>query len=481
MKKDGTTEHYENGERECPLCSVPLPAYSTWPGARYRFCGKAACAEIVRNSKNGHYINEAERKCMADGCSNFLAEGLYDKRARFIACSPKCYLHLLNRGSIVMTCACRCGTEFNRASRRPNKSGLVFYSPQHAGAYSINKHLDECCGQFRSVVDEFLQFASSREMDVKTIRKSICPFFEFLNEQHIVSLDQANSRTITEYLVWAERTGHRSAAHDLTCVASFFNWLIFEGHRTLANPVVPRFHYPRKKEPLPRTYTESDLNVIWQLLIERGDSMTRLAAAIAEEAGLRIGEICRLRVTDVNISEKRLFVRLPTKNRKERWAYFSEKTKKYFVQWMSERDPNCGHDSLFYNSIKHPLTADALRDAFQRVLCKTFEGKEIHKTGLDKWSTHRLRHTMASNLTNGGADAAVVMAAGGWSTFDSMSRYAQVDEKFARRGYHDAMSRAVEQKQTAPAIRTLTPAELLQKLNDKNKLHDPSGDREHCV
>jgi len=120
------------------------------------------------------------------------------------------------------------------------------------------------------------------------------------------------------------------------------------------------------------------------------------------------------------MEQQRLFVRLPNKTNRERWAFFSHKTVQFYDAWIQARDPKCGHDYLFHNTLGHPLRPPTLADEFNRVLCTTCQGKKIHDTGLDTWSTHRLRHTMATNLVSGGADAATVMAAGGWVTADSM-------------------------------------------------------------
>jgi len=62
---------------------------------------------------------------------------------------------------------------------------------------------------------------------------------------------------------------------------------------------------------------------------------------------------------------------------------------------------------------------------------------------------------MASNLVSAGADAATVMAAGGWKTYEAMCGYARVDSEVARRGYEDAMKRIKEAKYQAPRKKAL--------------------------
>jgi site-specific recombinase XerD len=152
---------------------------------------------------------------------------------------------------------------------------------------------------------------------------------------------------------------------------------------------------------------------------------------------------------------------LPNKTNCERWAFFSERTKRYYIEWMAERNPACGHDHVLHNTLGSKLQTQSLRTEFNRTLCKTYQGKRVNETGFDEWSTHRLRHSMASKLASAGADAATVMAAGGWRNCNVMSGYARVDANAVRRGYDEAMRVARDQKQFAPCKKLLSPADLL--------------------
>jgi integrase/recombinase XerC len=244
-------------------------------------------------------------------------------------------------------------------------------------------------------------------------------------------------------------------------IKTFFNWAIQMGYREQANPVINSFHNARRKKSAPRPYSAREMELAWALLDERGTARVCFAVAIAVEAGLRLGEICRLRVQDINLIAQRCFVRLPNKTSCERYASFGNKTKQCLQAWMNERDPGCGHDALLYNTLQNPCSEQMLIDEVNRILCKTYRGRLVNETGFDRWSMHRLRHTMASNLVSGGADMKTVMANGGWKSYDAACGYAAPDLQVARRGYHDAMRR-VQAKQRAPrTTRILTPAELL--------------------
>lgn len=483
MKTREFISHYKDGERLCPVCgNTPLPAHVIWPGARYLVCGKADCVRKVKSLRWGRYIGPNDTKCQGRDCNNSIPEGRYGGRVVYFACCADCWKNRSAEGNILMKCGCGCGQEFLRPSRRATVSGLRFLSMKHRDDYIRMKHLNEASGAFRATIDEyFAGFVALHYRGIRTIRTRLLLFFLYLNEQGITSLEEITPKTVTHYLVWAERSNRRNGSRSMSSVSTFFKWAIVEGHRKAANPVIGLIHNQRKKKSMPRPLKESELAFTWKLLHERGTARLRFAAAAAEEAGLRIGEICRLRIKDVDIERQRFFVRLPNKTNTERWAFFSSKTRQFYNEWMNERNPNCGHDCVLHNTKGDPSQPASLRDEFKRTLCKTYDGKQVNETGIEKWSTHSLRHTMASNLVSAGADAATVMAAGGWLSFDAMAGYAKVDSAVARRGYDEAMDRVQKQKQPELRKIVISPAELLKRRQVSAPKEQSLEASERCV
>lgn len=361
-------------------------------------------------------------------------------------------------------CACGCGEQVQHRVRKA-LHGLAYVSNAHQVRHEHELFFEQAFGRFRPVIEEyFSSFVALHYRAPKGVRSSLARFFRYLNQVGIESLNEVDCGTVTQFLIWVQN-GSRGVKTDLlSCISTFFKWLQMTGRRTTGNPVNSFLHRQKKPHRLPRPLSADEQRFAWELLQERGNTRLRLAFAIGEESGMRIGEICRIRLSDVDASARRIFVRLPNKKNRERYAFFGAKTTKYLAEWLAERDASRGHDHLLYNysCFKTPFNTNSLGGAFSKVLCKTYKGKMLHDRGFEKWSTHRLRHTMSTNLVAGGADAAVVMAAGGWLDPDTMAGYTKINEAQVKRGYQEAMHRAEQEQRKAPKTRILTPQEVLE-------------------
>ncbi len=152
--------------------------------------------------------------------------------------------------------------------------------------------------------------------------------------------------------------------YSVGTISTFFKWQISEGRRKATNPVVGLIHSAPAKHWLPRPLEADEVSLMWSILAERGNARTRFAAAVGEESGLRIGEICNLRLSDVDVRQQRFLIRLPNKTNRERWAHFADKTKRFHIEWMAERDQTCGHDFVLHNILGDPSCPGSLSNEF---------------------------------------------------------------------------------------------------------------------
>lgn len=91
------------------------------------------------------------------------------------------------------------------------------------------------------------------------------------------------------------------------------DWLIYHGSIKGPNPVIPRIHRTIKERPLPKPYSDEELETIRRILNKHWGEFSRAAVAIGEETGLRTSETSNVRIPDVDWKGQRILVRLPTK------------------------------------------------------------------------------------------------------------------------------------------------------------------------
>ena len=248
-------------------------------------------------------------------------------------------------------------------------------------------------------------------------------------------------------------------------IKMFFDWQLGTGTRRAANPVVSSIHRIRQTHREPRPYSEKMLTFIWSLLDRRGNSRLRAAAAIAEESGMRRGEMANMRVSDMDFDKQEIFVRLPNKGNRERTARFGEKTKALVKTWLKDHNPSCGHDHMFHNSQGNRYSGQTMHLEFVKVLCKSRTEVHFHEEGINTGSIHRMRHTMASRLAKGGADYATIMGAGSWTTYTAVVGCAKVDPEDSRRGFDEAMARFQASEKLPPENVSLSLQQYLARVD----------------
>ncbi len=425
-------------EAKCAICKRALSGIETW-GPRLHLCENPDCRARFTGNWHAIHVSEGERKCAWRRCDKTVPAGYYWASSKLLTCSKRCQ-NRVEMASTWHVCASEgCAKRFKGPA--PAKFCSMACRDAEARARVLRR-----LGRWQKEFVEYDQFICEHysRHGVTAARVGMAVWFEFLGTTDITDIADVDATTVSAWIAWGKMVG-RPAQGYLHFLSTYMEWRIFSGLGK-DNPVT-RFHRRRAPTRLPRPYTEREMAIIWSLLERRGTTVTRLACALAEEGGPRVGELANARLGDVDLVGRRLFIRLPNKTMTERWVPYHDKTDKYLRIWLAERDPSVKHDHLLHQPNGRPYKHASLHYAIARVVCKTVLHKKVNEDGLDRWSTHRLRHVMASRLVENGADAATVMAVGGWVSPRAMAGYAAVSDNAADRGYREAMARAAERKE----------------------------------
>ncbi len=168
----------------------------------------------------------------------------------------------------------------------------------------------------------------------------------------------------------------------------FFNFLVEEG--ILERNPVNRIKPPRPPKHAPKAIELEDLR---KLILAARESSPRDLAIILfmADTGTRIGEVCNLRLDDVDLLNRMALVR--GKGNKERIVFFTERTAMALKMYLAVRPKDMG-DACFIGRCG-PLTPVGIYGIFRRLK------RRAGITG--RCNPHSLRHGFAKRwLMNGG-------------------------------------------------------------------------------
>jgi integrase/recombinase XerD len=180
---------------------------------------------------------------------------------------------------------------------------------------------------------------------------------------------------------------------------AFFNWLVGRG-RVEYNPLL-QVAEPSVPASAPRQVALAEVDRLVDA-IPRGDDATwtdardRLVLVLLFWTGLRLGEMERLAVADVDTKQRLLHVR-KGKGGKARYVPFPEGTGSLLLSYLMARPPWSGPELLLSNDgaggVRGALTGEGIRQMLHR---------RCTLAGVQYRNPHSFRHGFAMTLLNAG-------------------------------------------------------------------------------
>jgi site-specific recombinase XerD len=277
---------------------------------------------------------------------------------------------------------------------------------------------------FRSFLTEQMQQfiahkrALGRRYDVE--EKAVWLLDRYLVEHGVKQLNELTPELINAFLASRPRHRPRSYNHLLGTVRRLFNWLVIQDILPCspAQAVTPR---RTTGERLPFIFDQSTARRLLELATRLPDNARapmrghtyRVIFAILYGLGLRVSEVCRLRLDDVDL-DRRLLVIRQTKFYKSRLVPFGPRMAMLLEEYRQARLARAGTSatSLAGAPFFFPFTAD--RTIHPCTVSQTFHALIPHlrvqvAAGCSPPRLHDLRHSFAVGTLlrwyRGGEDA----------------------------------------------------------------------------
>jgi len=233
----------------------------------------------------------------------------------------------------------------------------------------------------------------------------------------------------------------------VAALKTFFDFLAEEsGDLSWPNPVRFQRHAGKRPRALPRDLRDEDIERVWDVIVSARD---RAWFALMVRAGLRVGEVVNLKVSDLLSpadGERPARLRVCGKGRKERVVYLIADAYAVLETWLQAR-PTTEEPHVFLNGRGKPLSANGLQWLLHQY------GQQV---GLDL-TPHQLRHTFARQLTEAGMPITSLGKLLGHAQITTTQIYTAGADPALAQAYQTAMSHLVEMTPTPSAPPPVSP------------------------
>jgi site-specific recombinase XerD len=288
--------------------------------------------------------------------------------------------------------------------------------------------------QFREAADEFLCFCKvERQLSGHTVQAytaDLADFRKWLAAD--ISLAEISSTTLKKYLadlVTERKLAVATVRRRFACLRTMFRRLA-DREESVDPFTAWRLQLPRRKR-LPRALSRPEVSSLLrsqtkanpQQRFER-DATLATAIRLMVLTGMRVGELCKLRIRD--LAPDASSIRVHGKGSRERVAYISDEIlrRELLMVIQKLRPEGQTHDALFMNRFGLPIRPQSIRSKLRRYAAKVGVSRRV--------TPHMLRHTAATLLIETGVDIRFVQRLLGHSSIATTEIYTHVSDEALR-------------------------------------------------
>lgn len=213
----------------------------------------------------------------------------------------------------------------------------------------------------------------------------------------------------------------------LSGTRSFFRFLLIEGY--IQTDPTELLESPKRPEHLPEVLSLNEVDRL-EKAIDLAAAEGQRDRAIIEllySCGLRVTELCTLRLSDLFLDEG--FIRVLGKGSKQRLIPISERAIHELELWFADRchiEVKPGEEDFVFVSHRRGKHLSRIT---------VFHNLQVYaeRAGITKTiSPHTLRHTFATHLLEGGANLRAIQAMLGHEQIGTTEIYTHIDRSFLR-------------------------------------------------
>lgn len=226
----------------------------------------------------------------------------------------------------------------------------------------------------------------------------------------------------------------RSQARILSSLRSFYGFLKLDGF--ISDDPTELLKSPKIGMHLPDVLTVQEVDDIINAidLSKKEGQRNRAMIEVLYSCGLRVSELCGLRMSDLYLDEQ--FIRVTGKGDKQRLVPISSRAIAELEAYFCDRN----HIDIKPGFEDYVFISERRKKALSRIMVFHFIKELVAAAGINKSvSPHTFRHSFATHLLEGGANLRVIQAMLGHESIATTEIYAHIDRTRLREeiiGHH---------------------------------------------
>ena len=166
----------------------------------------------------------------------------------------------------------------------------------------------------------------------------------------------------------------------------------------------------------PKSLPKRDVDRLIREAQKAGNKRNLAILLTLRHTGLRVGELCSLRLADIHISERKGSVLVRSgKGDKDRTVRLNHDVREALESYLAVR-PATQDDHLFIGQRGEPLQTDGVQLIIRKL---------AKRAGLEKVTPHVLRHSFAKHVLDAGEDLATVSRLLGHERLETTAIYTE--------------------------------------------------------
>lgn len=298
-------------------------------------------------------------------------------------------------------------------------------------------------------LDDFLLFLKTQNYSEETIynyERDLRAFEYFLNSaggSSPIPFEKLDKQKINEYKAYLNSRDRLTSIREeggevklsaysmnrmLSSLRSFLKYLIDMDYEAPVAPESVKLVKTEKKHPKVAEFQELVRLIEAPVHIEKDRNIgirNRAMLEVLFSTGMRISELCRLNVSDID-ETGRIFI--IGKGKKERFVYLTPRARHYLELYLSARKGN-------YQALFIPYRGPAASKREKRISTNYLQAKiKQYREKLRinvPTSAHSLRHGFATYIAEKGASPAAIQILLGHESLNTTTRYVHASDRFA--------------------------------------------------